>query len=380
MGSAGLSLIVEAKWKNALQQVLGPWEDALVSEWVPGEDRPGIYFFDHDDPDCENKIQSLSRKGKAVFLIVSERATLPQVWIDGRVDDILVTPFRRMEVLSKIRGYQQILLWEEVTRINASFSEIIEGLHDDLRLAERLQKAQLPKRFPEIKGVTLASRYLAGSRAGGDYFEVVESKEQARLSVILSDSSSYGLSGMVLAAVMQVAFRLGRESSLGCADVVRAIAGDLGTTLTEKDQLSLFYGQWSRKDLVFRYLNLGGVYAYHAPFGDLYRALPRQGDFLRGNEPGRWSQLQEVELVLQPKDRMVVASDGFVQLCGGEKEFERLLDCYREKEPLDSLNEMAFQVKKNLPHPEDLPEQDCTALMIEIPANVLRLTPKRGGT
>mgnify|MGYP001560006479 CR=1 FL=1 len=380
MSNANLSLLVDPTWRAELEKTLGVWEGVKVHDWSPSEDRAGVYFFNHLDLKCEEKIKALNRKGKAVFLIVQEGASVPKLWVDGLVDDILVYPFRRLEILGKLRGYQQVLLWEEVTRLNASFSQVVDGLHEDLKLAERLQKARLPQRFPELKGVKLASRYLAGLKPGGDYFEVIEFKEKSRLSIILSDSSSYGLSGMVLAALMQIAFKLGREADLSCADVVRTIAWDLGNTLTEKDQLSLFFGHWHKRESKLQFLRLGNVFAYRASEGDAFQLLPSQGGILKGNEPGLWSELQAEELRLEPKDRLVVASEGFVKLCGGAQQFERLLDQHRQKEPIDALNEMAYQVKKSLSLPDDLPERDCTALVIDVPGNVVSLKLARDET
>ena len=43
-------------------------------------------------------------------------------------------------------------MWDEVHEINASFSEMIDQLRGDLKLAERLQKSKLPLRFTDLRG------------------------------------------------------------------------------------------------------------------------------------------------------------------------------------------------------------------------------------
>ena len=75
-------------------------------------------------------------------------------------------------------------MWKHVMTINDSVTETLQSLHDDLQMAERLQKAKLPKRFPSIKGFQISSRYLAGMRSGGDHFDLAESKDKAKLSLV----------------------------------------------------------------------------------------------------------------------------------------------------------------------------------------------------
>src|SRR2546430_7658660 len=52
----------------------------------------------------------------------------PKLWLEEKVDDVLVHPFRALDVLGKLRNYQQILKWDEVARLNSSFKEVLERL------------------------------------------------------------------------------------------------------------------------------------------------------------------------------------------------------------------------------------------------------------
>lgn len=329
------------------------------------EDYPGLHGF------LEELSRSGDRRGRAVFLVVPDVNEVPEELLAGRVDDLLVRPFRSLEVLSKVRHMQQILLWDEVHEMNASFSEMIEQLRGDLKLAERLQKSKLPMRFTDLRGFKVVHRYLAGLKPGGDHFEVVESKDGQQLSLLLSDTSSYGLSSAVLSTVMRVMIRLNSEESRSAAETVRKIREELMATLTEKDRLSLFYGIVSRRDYKLRFVNLGSSSAFYAPPGREFKELPSQGSAVTA--AGLDTGAQDLEIALEPQGRLALISDGFVESVGGAQALCELMTRLRSNEAADSVNEMVFRVKKNFHEEDELPNQDCTAVVFDLDSRLIRL-------
>ncbi len=354
----------EKFWTQELTALSGEWEQ--------------VVFVDGSATSMEEILGSIDRKGRAVFLLISEKAAPAHVaraerlLQDGQVDDVLVHPFRVLEVLSKLKRYQEILMWDEVSRINASFSELLERLHDDLKLAERLQKGKHPKRFPVVSGMRIESRYLAGMRSGGDHFDLAESRDKKSLSIVLTDSSSYGLSSSVLAVLMRVALKLSSEEARSSYETVRRIQEELQLTLGEKDRLSLFYGILSRKDQRLRYLNLGNSAFFYAGAQGKFQQLSSQGEGLRKSSSPISSSFEQ-ELQLEESGRLVLLSDGFMEAAGGGKEVTALLDRLRDQESMDTLNELVFRVKEGFTQPDDMPEQDCSALVFDITPNLVQL-------
>jgi hypothetical protein len=367
----------ESRWVTELDSAAQGMIEVRVGGALDGAvDAAQVVLIDAGLKNLEEQIAVIDRRGKALFLIVEESAgaRVPGAFAHGLVDDVLVYPFRPLEVLSKLLRYHQILMWDEVGKLNASFSELLGRLQDDLRIAERLQKRSLPERFPAVKGFHVASRYLAGMKAGGDHFDLAESRDGQTLSLVLSDASTYGLSSALLSVLMSVAVKLSVEQMRSSLEVVSRIRDELLLTLTERDRLSLFYGAISRKDYKLKYLNLGSSRAFYASQGGEFMELPHQGDSI--SQQNSKLPSAEGEIVLQPGSRLVLLSDGFLEIAGGAQGACTLLGHFRGRESLDGLNEFVFKVKEKFEEPDDMPAQDCTAIVMDMEANVLRLAQK----
>jgi serine phosphatase RsbU (regulator of sigma subunit) len=206
-------------------------------------------------------------------------------------------------------------------------------------------------------------------KAGGDHFDLAEAASGNQLSVVLSDSSSYGLSSAVLSVLVRVAVKLTAEEVRSCESTVQAIQDELLLTLGEKDRLSMFYGAISRKDYRLRYVNMGSSAAFYAPPKTGFSRLSSQGPaFSKQNQV----KISQAEIELQPEGRLVLVSDGFIGAAGGDMGLVELLNRFRDRESADLLNELVFQVKEKFAEPDDMPAQDCTVALFDIDARILR--------
>jgi serine phosphatase RsbU (regulator of sigma subunit) len=369
------NLSKESFWVEQLRKVLESFDEIRIDLASKSQDLGQAVFVDFSMKNVEKFIEKIDRKGRAIFLIISESNSLPILWKEGKVDDVVIAPFRTLEILSKLRYYDQILMWNEVAELNASISGVLKKLQEDLQLTERLQKENLPKRFPNIKGFKVASRYFAGGRPGGDYFDLAESKDKALLSLILTHSTSYGLSNAVLTALMRVTMKLTLEQMAedgATAEVVRRIYDELTLTLGEKDQLSFFYGTIHRQDHSLRFLNLGNTQVYYAQAQGEFERLPQQGKAI--SKSAR-SFEKEAKIQLETDGRLVLLSYGFVEALGGEQPIRNILNRFREKDATDLLNELAFKMKSKLEEEDGgIPLQDCTTLILDVDNRVIRLT------
>ena len=369
----------ETRIAAELRRLLGELRhiDVVELSRAPG---PGkIVVVDGSSSDLKGWLEqfrrSESRKGVSLWLWVDDQSPLPQAFLSGQVDDLLIHPIRPLELLSKLKNYEQHRIVQDVLELQSSLEGVMKNLKVDLEVLERLQKARLPVRFPDVKGFNITSRYLAGEKSGGDYFDLAESQDGQQLGIVVTDSSSYGLSSAVLSAVVRVVSRVSVEQSRSVREMVRSFYEELLTPLGPQDRLSIFYGTLSRKDYVLRYLTLGSVRAfYRAPQGSFVELAAQGGPLSQGSRNSLASPaLAEGTLAWMPGGRVVILSDGFIESLGGMAAALTMLEKFKERDAKDLLNELAFGIKSKLADPkEDLPPQDCTGMVMDLDPKVIR--------
>lgn len=369
-----------AAWVKELKKLLENYGHDIVSVVTNTEDLKTVtspwIFVDGHHPELDRLLSLINPRGKAIFLVLkedfSETPFVPEALIDGRAQDAIVYPFRPVEVISKLKSYQRILDIHEVEALNESFNGVLSRLKEDLQFAERLQNSKRKPKFPNIRGMKVEYRYLIGLKSGGDYFDLVESHESktAPISMILTDSSNYGLSGAVLTALMGLGLRMARPETTSTLDIVNTLCSEVLKTMKEKDELSLFYGVISRKDFKMRYLNFGHSRVYHSAEGKEFSALSgRQAPL---NHVQDLIVDHEYEFSLSPKDRLVFLSDGFIETAGGEDKVLKVLNEKRQNPSIDLINELSFLTKTKLKD-DEFPPQDCTAVAIDLDSKQLRM-------
>ncbi|MEO5971421.1 MAG: SpoIIE family protein phosphatase [Bdellovibrionia bacterium] len=365
------------KWGDQIRESFKGIEQVQVLEGLGRLEEGQILFIDYNLEGLEDELARADRRRQALVLVVRDGSEGSELLLDllkdGRVDGLILIPFRKLELLGCVRLYEQVVMWNQVGELNASLSQTIQNLSNDVQLAERLQKGCLPKRFTEIKNFQVASKYLAGIASGGDYFDLAESKSGKSLSIILSNSSSYGLSSTVLAILLKVTLKLSQEQEGGIArpsEVLKRVYDELLLVLGEKDQLSLFYGTITRQDLILRYVHLGKSSAYFAPPKQGFTELPKQGGPICKGVPSL--EMTENEIELLPEGRLALISGGFDEMCGGSVMVQQILQAFRPKESVDTLNELVFKAKSNIAPDVGMPNRDCSAVIFDVEARTLR--------
>lgn len=341
--------------------------------WQPNAEPAHILFFDAAMLDLDARLACLDRAlDQSVFLIVQEGDSVPAALIEGRADDVLVAPFRPLEVLGKLRQQQRFETYRKSLELNSQYGQLVDRLREDLLIAERMQKLRLPRRFPEVKGFKVTSRYLAGEKSGGDYIDLGETRDGQSFAIVLTDASSYRVSSAVLDAITRRMGSLPDEEVRSCVTAARRIRDGVLESLTERDHLSLFYAVLSRKDYRLRFLNLGGSRVFYARPGEKFaEVVSGRGDPIVRAMGVRTEN--EGEIALAPDGRLVLISDGFVETTGGAAEVLKILDQYRDSEAANSLNELVFRAKTPISDPDGLPVQDCTAVVFDVDSRVIRL-------
>jgi hypothetical protein len=321
-------------------------------------------------PAWQHSISETDRKSKWVILVAEEQDFLPDARDLSLIDDILIYPFRLGELISKVRHASIARQLKELQQeVGVTQGQVLESA----QALEAMLETKSPRRFEGIRGLKVMSRHLTGLKPGGDYFDVFESEKKDFVNVLLCDSSSYGLSSALLGMILSSSARLASDSSMNTGDWIRAMYQELKSSLGQGEHLSVFYGRINRRDFSLTYQMYGTVEAFVVERAGECHPLEKSGARISGMSAPTDSFERKIHL--NPKDRLVLLSDGFVRGAGGEFYLHKIFHEKSGQDPFRLVNELAFQIKSKLTENETFPGEDCSAIVIDVENNVLRLAP-----
>ncbi|MBS1960299.1 MAG: SpoIIE family protein phosphatase [Bdellovibrionales bacterium] len=352
----------EKQWKSDLTSLSRGLENVF--------DSFNAIFVDAKHPAWQAGLQQIDRNGKSVVLVTEENDFLPDARDLALIDDIIVYPFRLGELISKVKHASAMEQLEDLKRDVISAHDQVVKSNNTL---ERILEAKTPKRFQGIRGLNIMSRHLTGLKPGGDYFDVFESEKKEIVNVLLCDSSSYGLSSALLGMILSSSAKIASDVSMNTGDWIRAIFNELKVALGENEHLSVFFGRLNKRDYSFNYQLHGTIEAFIVDKAGDCHPLEKSGSRMSHLHPPGDSFERKVHL--NPKDRLVLLSDGFVRGMGGEFYLNKLFREKMNRDPFQLVNELAYQIKSKVTEGETFPGEDCSAIVIDIESNVLRLAP-----
>lgn len=151
--------------------------------------------------------------------IVSKARLIGIVYLENRVLTGAFTP-DRLELLSILCSQAAVSI--ENARLYARMEErvlertntiqeqkkILEErnreMDEQIQLAQEIQESLLPQAIPDIKGASVAFRYVPMLGIGGDFVDLQYSEEEHRLGFFISDVSGHGVPAALLASMVKM--------------------------------------------------------------------------------------------------------------------------------------------------------------------------------
>lgn len=271
--------------------------------------------------------------------------------------------------IAPLRGLDALGIFQTATRLRAfrmlsrqdSVASFTQDLTQDLERLSALQRSRFESRLEDFGFFRLKSRYVAGRRAGGNYFEAIPSDDGQNIHLVISDSSSYGLSAQMLQVVFRMGVQLAGKSYASPRTLVQGFRNELMGLLSPRDELSLFVATLSKRDLSLHYVCVGkGLCALRQIEGH-WGLLTSQGEALSRS---RFVVPENEEKVaLKPGQRLFLATRGFQDVLREEDWKKGGL----AEDSRDLLTELTYRVRRTAAlAQEELPEQDCTGIVIDI--------------
>ena len=201
--------------------------------------------------------------------------------------------------------------WAQVTqaRLEQELRER-ERIEQDLRVARSIQQASLPKEVPALEGWKLSPFYQPAREVGGDFYDF-HLLSDGRLGLVVGDATGKGVpAALVMSSTRSMLRALARASDYSAGEVLEQVNDLLVTDIPPNMFVTCFYAILVRESGRLVYANAGHDLPYlHRSNGEA-EELRARGMPL-GLMPGM--SYEQKETVLEPRDSVLLYSDGLVE-------------------------------------------------------------------
>lgn len=196
----------------------------------------------------------------------------------------------------------------ELGKANVALEKLIAQTNQELKMAQTLQKFLSPTELPNVQGFDFSTKFLAGTRSGGDYFDIFEHEDKLKFGILISSASGYSLSSLLLSVIIKISSQIEARRGLEAHKVVALLAKEVVPHIANEDKANIFYGIVDRRSYEFQYCSVGSIDGFLAVYGkDALQELLATGPSL-GKDFNTEPQSHTVQL--NPRDRLILATEG----------------------------------------------------------------------
>lgn len=243
------------------------------------------------------------------------------------------------------------ILKSQLLSMNAELSHLMGNVENELWKVKSSREKILPRRLEQLEGIKIFSKYSAGERSGGEFFDLFE--KNGSVFILISHTSSYLASSIILQCFSEFK-KVGILTPATQKSLINMI---------EKKVAVLSESQGSEIELEL----FTGVYNLEC----FELSLVKKGQFeLTHSDSGKLEVLDQEVVCLEEGQRLMMSSPGFKKSwkdCASCIDIEKLV-----KDPmiksLDILDESFYQLKKSAE--SNFLERDAAIIILEVEANV----------
>ncbi len=269
---------------------------------------------------------------------------------------------------------------EELAKANMQLERFIKQISQELRIANLIQKALVPTEFPNIPGFEFSTKFVPSAVSGGDYFDIFEHEDKFRFGIVVANSSGYSMSALFLSVLLKMTGQLEARRGASPDRMLEMMAKELVPNIEAGDQASVFYGVVDRRSFDFAYSSAGKIVGLLYSYGT--GKLQRLESGIEPFNHGFASTLASTTVALNPRDRIILCSDGILKIANAKGEVfgeERLFKAILGAPRLgvhELRNEIFYQAEK-FAQGNEIP-QDVTVIVTEVKDRVIKLAKNTG--
>lgn len=200
-----LIILANRENRSLLAEVLTPLYEVCFEFASPDDETaPELDLVILDGSSLKSHVERLAFERSAVepvmlpVLLLSDRRAVTkmtqELW--NVVDDVALRPLSKVEMRARVESLLK------ARRLSLQLRQVSHAYQHERRVAQRFQKAALPRALPQIQGLSFSSFYRPGideSQIGGDWYDALQLND-GRVMVSIGDVCGSGLDAAVAMA------------------------------------------------------------------------------------------------------------------------------------------------------------------------------------
>jgi len=236
-------------------------------------------------------------------------------------------------------------------------------LEEDLKVAQHIQQALLPKENPSIEGMEIYGLSIPAKQVGGDSYDFIQIDDR-HLGIAIADVSGKGAPAALLMANLQASLRGQALINHSVKDTVTKVNYMLARSMDKGKFVTLFYGILNIKNKTFTYTNAGHNFPLLLDRDGNLRTLEKGGIVLGMLDNFTY---EEETVQLEPGNLLLLYTDGITEATNemGEMfEEERLLKLFEDNQGISAQKLSQKIVDSVLSFRGTLPQSDDITLVV----------------
>lgn len=195
-----------------------------------------------------------------------------------------------------------------------------ERLKQEMELGRDIQMGLLPQESPQVPGVKVTGFMNPAKEIGGDYYDFIELPDQNQLAIVIGDVSGKGVGAGIVMAMVKSTIHAVSQEELSPKKLLIRTNQLLHKYITGQKFVTLLYLKWSFLEKKLFYSSAGHEHII------VYRNQTRQveaiksGGFVLGIVPDIDRFLQDKEISLNSKDKIILYTDGVTEARNTEED------------------------------------------------------------
>ncbi|MCG8572562.1 MAG: cache domain-containing protein [Spirochaetes bacterium] len=201
------------------------------------------------------------------------------------------------------------ILEKKVKERTQELNKALEQIKNELKMAQNIQIAILPKFFPNQDRLLFHGKYIPMDDLGGDYYDVFKISEDT-IALTIADVCGHGIPAALTTAMAKVSFANNAVKNIPLKKIVKIVNDELYNVIGDIQYLTAFYGIFNITTGVLKYANAG-----HNDI--LILKKDHTIEHLKTNSPMvglvKDVQFHTDETILAPGDRLILYTDGIIE-------------------------------------------------------------------